>query len=352
MVTPRPQKRLTNDEKVMVMRGYEQNMTPTAIGVLLNKSANSIAKYRSRKKYLDLTGPVEKHSRKWIDHRMGRIIKDVVMGNAKLSLGKIRRELVENLPDAPWYFWGNIRVPGKTTLGKYLKEEGFTKRIPTLKAPLSPQNQANRLAYAQRWLVEPLGNVIWSDETRVASNLNNRKVPVWTDAEEQPRQIKIHSGGNSVMFWGCMSKHGTGPLHSINGYMNGDVYMDILKESVFPELAAGREIEDIDGPWRFMQDNASCHKRKDVMELLEANQANVIDWPPYSPDLNPIEHVWQWIKHELEVEYSVPNSAEEIEHNIMQIWRTITPEMCARWCDNYENRLRAVVQAGGAWTKY
>jgi transposase len=154
------------------------------------------------------------------------------------------------------------------------------------------------------------------------------------------------------MFWGCFSKHGTGPLHSISGYMNGDQYMDILREAVFPEMAAGRLIEDVEGPWRFMQDNAPCHKRWDVMELLEANEANVIDWPPYSPDLNPIEHVWHWMKREMEVNYDVPTSAEQIEQYFMEIWGTITPELCAAWCGNYKKRLEAVVRARGGYTKY
>lgn len=88
------------------------------------------------------------------------------------------------------------------------------------------------------------------------------------------------------------------------------------------------------------------------MKFLEDNGANVIDWPPYSPDMNPIEHVWHWMKLKMETEYPTPNSAEEIEQYFMEIRGSITPEMCARWCENYEKRLRAVVCANGGYTKY
>jgi transposase len=51
----------------------------------------------------------------------------------------------------------------------------------------------------------------------------------------------------------------------------------------------------------------------------------VIEWHPYSPDLNPIENLWQWMKRKLEVGYP---SAEKFEERIFEIWKTITPEMC------------------------
>lgn len=58
------------------------------------------------------------------------------------------------------------------------------------------------------------------------------------------------------------------------------------------------------------------------------------------------------MKRELETNYPVCQSAEEIEARIFQIWGTITPEMCAAYCDNYHKRLLAVIAASGGYTKY
>ena len=46
----------------------------------------------------------------------------------------------------------------------------------------------------------------------------------------------------------------------------------------------------------FMQDNAPIHKAKKVTEWFNENGIVVIDWPPYSLDLNPLEHVWYVLK--------------------------------------------------------
>lgn len=234
-----------------------------------------------------------------------------------------------------------------------MKASGFKRRLPYLKPPLSDANKAKRLAFAHRWMANgncTLENVIWTDESRVASNPNNRKISLWTNCADPLYQVKMHSGGNSVMFWGCFSKHGTGPLVSLVGTMDGKEYIEVLKENLVPELT--RAQKTIGGTWRLMQDNAPCHTSKVVKAYMARKNINTIEWPPYSPDLNPIENIWHWMKHVLETEFPVCNSAEEIEARMFEIWNRITPEMCAAYCGNYERRLLAVIAAGGGYTKY
>ena len=48
-----------------------------------------------------------------------------------------------------------------------------------------------------------------------------------------------------------------------------------------------------------MIDNASFHKSTKVIDFIEAAGYRVIYLPPYSPDLNPIEHHWNAIKNKI-----------------------------------------------------
>ena len=78
----------------------------------------------------------------------------------------------------------------------------------------------------------------------------------------------------------------------------------------------------------------------------------MIDWPPYYPDLNPIENLWNWMKHKLATEYPPAATKEDLERNFFEIWASITPQMCKRFCDDYDNRLQAVKRARWYGTKY
>ena len=72
------------------------------------------------------------------------------------------------------------------------------------------------------------------------------------------------------------------------GYSNQAIYETYVEQVLAPALKPGMVV---------IIDNASFHKSKRVIELIEAVQCRVIFLPPYSPDFNPIEHFWTAVKN-------------------------------------------------------
>lgn len=69
--------------------------------------------------------------------------------------------------------------------------------------------------------------------------------------------------------------------------INSDVFHNWVEQLLLPQLPANSVI---------VMDNAAFHKRSDIKALIEAAGHTILWLPPYSPDLNPIEHTWAWIK--------------------------------------------------------
>ena len=145
------------------------------------------------------------------------------------------------------------------------------------------------------------------------------------------------------MFWRAFQGNKVGPLVDVVGSLNGQKYLDILKKNVkVGEMILNSTI--------FQQENAPSHKCKSVQNWLLESNIKVMNWPPQSPDLNPIENVWSFIKILLD-KFKV-TSKKMLMEKLKDIWSKIPPSYLEKLVHSMPNRVQAVLKNKGGHTKY
>ena len=88
------------------------------------------------------------------------------------------------------------------------------------------------------------------------------------------------------------------------------------------------------------------------MSFLERKGIPTLDWLPQSPDLNPIENIWNIIKARRYKKFGIPRSKEELIEQIFSIWEELTVEDAENCIGNMERSLQEVVRMNGRPTRY
>ena len=221
---------------------------------------------------------------------------------------------------------------------------------------LSAKHHKSHLNFAHAykdWTVEDWKRVIWFDETKINHLGSDGHKWVWKRPGEglNDRLVEgtVKFEGDSVMIWGCMTWYGVGYAAKIDGRMDRDLHLQILKDELLNMIQYhGLNPSNI----IFQQDNNPKHTCKKVKKWLKDQEFRTMVWPTQSSDLNPIEHLWIYLKKKLAEHKTSPNGIYKLWERIQVDWKGILAKDCQNLIESTPRRVQAVLKAKGGYTKY
>ena len=225
-----------------------------------------------------------------------------------------------------------------------LQEAAFEKK--NVKARLGWCKE--RRAWDEEWK-----KVVFSDESRFCLFHNDGRAGVWRGVGERYNvdclKPTVQGGGGSVMVWGCISWEGVGPLVLVEGTLDQYRYVNLLSKHLVPYL---KEIDEQHPGVIFQSDNAPCHTAEYTIQWLQSHGINRMPWPAQSPDLNPIEHLWDYLDRQLRKRRPLPTSSAGMAAALQDEWGKIPLDVVRNLISSMPNRAAAVIKAKGWHTSY
>lgn len=194
--------------------------------------------------------------------------------------------------------------------------------------------------------------VLFSDETKIVLSRADGRARVWRRRNERYAEACIQTfnrwGGGSIHIWAGMSQFGRTDLVVFDRNVNAQTYVnDVLAPVVVPYM--NRHFQ---GHGTLQQDNARPHTARLTENFLARNHINVLDWPAMSPDMAPIEHLWDELKRRIYEHQPQPQTVQELRRVAVQEWNNIPQASIAMLVTSMRRRCQALINARGGHTRY
>ncbi|GBM04250.1 Transposable element Tc1 transposase [Araneus ventricosus] len=194
--------------------------------------------------------------------------------------------------------------------------------------------------------------VPFTDESRFSLNTDFRHTFMWREPETRylPSNVREidHYGRGGLMVWAGIMLEGRTPLHVFErGTVTGVRYRDEILEP-YVRLFRGAV-----GPeFILMDDNVRPPRALLVDEILESEDIRRMDSPARSPDLNPIEHVWDALGRAIATRNTPPRFIQEMITALLNAWDQLPQEMINCLISSMKSRCKACISVRGDHTPY
>ena len=241
------------------------------------------------------------------------------------------------------------------TVDRRLQEAGLFGRVARHKRDYTPAQVQKRFAFAdgyKHWTVDQWSKVLFSDEKCFYGK--GFCGQTWVRREigtalEPENCVSKTAHPVKVNVWACFCAGGQGYMYIYNENLDAALMKRILDENLVPSA----HLHFASNPpeqWFLLHDNDKKFHSLLVQELLHRKGVSCLDFPSYSPDLNPIENLWATLARE--VEKTQCDSIEELQDTIEKAWKETDKEHMRKLVASMPTRCAAVINANGWHTKY
>ncbi|UYV78012.1 hypothetical protein LAZ67_15003191 [Cordylochernes scorpioides] len=289
--------------------------------------------------------------RRWLEQGNVAIYRNA--GATRVTSARVDRRILRQAVAAPQVTCTAILQHVQDTLDPSISTRTISRRLvanglhscrPLRRLPLTPPNRRQRLEWCRArstWMTE-WHRVVFSDESRFCLSSDSRRVRVWRRRGERSNPAAIVERPTvrqrGIMVWGAIAYDSRSPLLRIQGTMTAQRYVDdVLRPVTLPYLQGVPNA-------LYQQDNARPHTARISQQALQDVQ--MLPWPPYSPDLSPIEHVWDIIGHRLHA-LPQPRSEDELWQMVEREWRAIPQDAIRTLIDSLPRRFVACIAVRG-----
>ncbi|GFU44387.1 transposable element Tcb2 transposase [Trichonephila clavipes] len=220
---------------------------------------------------------------------------------------------------------------------------------------LLPDHRTARLQWCHEhhnWTEQDWACVLFSDESRFSLSSDCRRQLIWRESgtayHPENIQEKDRYPTCSIMVWAGIMINGRTHLHVVaNGTMTGQRY---IEEVLLPHVRLFRGA--VGDTFVFMDDNATDHRTLVVQDCLDNEGIQRLVRPARSPDLNPIENVWDALGRQVAGRNYPPANKNTLIRALTEEWDKLPQQLLDNVVQSMVRRVECCITLHGGHIPY